>query len=199
MKLIKATAIIIFSTVIAISCSSINDGNLDETVINNDVTITAESNGKAKGEKDNDSTIVPGHQTDDDTIPVGTVNGKYKSIYAYDANGDWYWDLGDGRIQGTVAGIDDLDQSTLSVCDYEVIYRGDFNGDPFLDSGWIRNNIKCSGYDYENAQTYNSVYVHETDPRYSEDLEPIWGSWGIFVDVVGGTGNAANPKHPVNN
>jgi hypothetical protein len=42
------------------------------------------------------------------------------------------------------------------------------------------------------------VHVHETDPRYSEDLEPIWGAWGILVGAVGGVGNLANPRHPVN-
>lgn len=72
-------------------------------------------------------------------------------------------------------------------------------GDPFLDIGWVRNNISCSGYSYESTQAFNTLYAHETDPWYSEELESIWGSWGIFVDAVGGTGNAANPKHPVNN
>lgn len=145
------------------------------------------------------STVVPGHQTDDGSIPEGVVNGKYTSVYAYDANGDYYWDLGDGRVQGTVDSVEELDQGTLTVCDYVVTYRGSFQGDPFMDTGWIRNNIKCSGSDYKGTKTFNSLYVHNTDPRWSEDLEPIWGSWGILVDTEGGTGNIANPQHPVNN
>ncbi|MEX2562894.1 MAG: hypothetical protein WD358_06525 [Nitriliruptoraceae bacterium] len=144
------------------------------------------------------STIVPGHQTDDGSIPEGTVNGRYTALYAWDANGDWYFDLGDGREQGTVGSVDELDDSTLTVCDYVVVYRGDFEGTPFLANGWIRNNIRCSGYAYSRTQTFNTLYVHETDHRWSEDLEPIWGTWGIAVDAVGGVGNVANPQHPVN-
>jgi hypothetical protein len=144
------------------------------------------------------STIVPGHQPDDGSIPEGTVNGKYTSLYAWDANGDWYFDLGDGREQGTVGSVEELDDTTLTVCDYVVVYRGDFEGTPFLANGWIRNNIKCSGHAYSRTQTFNTLYVHETDRRWSEDLEPIWGTWGIAVDAVGGVGNVANPQHPVN-
>lgn len=192
----------ILGIMVAVGCSSVTDSNLGkDNLSSHEITVTAESNGKAKGKnhKDDDSTVVPGHQTDDGSIPVGDVNGKYTSVYTYDANDDYYWDLGDGRVQGTVDSIDDLDQSTLTTCDYVVTYRGDFNGDPFLDSGWIRNNIKCHGYDYSKTQTYNTLYVHETDPRYSENLEPIWGSWGVLVDAVGGVGSVANPQHPINN
>lgn len=196
--MMKIISITLLSAVIAIGCSSINDGNLEDPLIESNETITAESNGKAKGKKNNDSTIVPGQQNDDGSIPVGTVNGKYKSLYAYDGNGDWYWDLGDGRIQGSVSDVSELEQSTLTECNYEVIYRGDFNGDPFLDSGWIRNNINCQGYD--NNGNYNYVIVHKTDHRYSEDLMPAFGGdWGYFVYAIGGTGNIANPQHPVNN
>lgn len=138
------------------------------------------------------STVVPGQQTDDGSVPVGTVSGNYTALYAYDDNGDFYFDLGDGRVQGTVDSVDDLDQATLSVCDYQVSYRGDFGGTPSLDDGWIHNNIKCSGDDFDGTQVYNSTYVHETDPRFSEDLTPIWNTWGVFRDVVGGEGNLAS-------
>lgn len=73
------------------------------------------------------------------------------------------WDLGDGRVYGTVGSIDELDQATLTVCDYQVQYRGTFGNDPFVDSGWIENNIHCSG-DAGNS-TYNYLIVHETEPR----------------------------------
>lgn len=50
-------------------------------------------------------TRVPGHSSarydrDGNGIPDAGVyvNGHYTSIYAYDAGGDWYWDLGDGCI-----------------------------------------------------------------------------------------------------
>lgn len=140
---------------------------------------------------DGHGTTVPGHADKDS----GVVMGKYTALYAYDASGAWYYDLGDGRVQGTASSVADLDEATLSVCDYQVIYQGDFGGDPFLDTGWIRNNVKCSGYD--GTSTYNTLFVHESDHRYSEDLEPIWGTWGYFVNTESGVGNTANPHHHV--
>ena len=149
-------------------------------------------------------TQVPGHRgdkydADDNGYPdVGVVvNGHYTSVYAYDADGDWYWDLGDGRIQGTVGAVDDLDEDTLTVCDYIVNYRGTFENDSFMDSGWIMNNINCYGHD-DNGQ-YNSLIVHETDPRYTGNPDlAIWETWEYHTDVWSGTGNIANPMHPAN-
>jgi hypothetical protein len=148
------------------------------------------------------STRVPGHDqarwdSDDNGFPDEgvTVNGKYTSLYAYDANGDWYWDLGDGRIQGTVDSVDELDASTLTVCDYQVQYRGKFENDAFLDSGWIMNNINCSGHD-DNG-TYNYIIVHETDPRYTGDPDwAIWGTWEYHVLTQSGSGNLVRPETP---
>ena len=150
-------------------------------------------------------TIVPGQQkqmdknirgidSDENGIPDEghTVTGKYESLYAYDANGDWYWDLGDGRIQGTVGSVDDLDQDTLTSCDYQVQYRGNFENDPFLDSGWIMNNINCSGYDDNN--TYNYLIVHETDPRYRGNPDwAVWGTWEFHTYTISGQGNLTRP------
>lgn len=187
-------AVIVTGVFMILGCNSVTDSETGETKVTPERYISTANNSHAEN-----STVVPGHQEDDGSIPHGTVNGKYTSVYAWDASDDWYWDLGDGREQGTVGGVDELDESTLTVCDYVVIYRGDFEGTPFMASGWIHNNIKCSGHDYKKTQTFNSLYVHETDPRYSDDLEPIWGTWGILVDTEGGTGNAANPQHPVNN
>lgn len=147
-------------------------------------------------------TIVPGHDMDrNDQDGNGfpdegvTVNGKYTSLYAWDADGNYYWDLGDGRIQGTVDSVDDLDQATLTVCDYQVQYRGKFENTPFLDSGWIINNIKCSGY--ANNNTYNYIMVHETDRRYTGDPDwAIWGTWEFHVYTVSGFGNLVRPESP---
>lgn len=125
-----------------------------------------------------------------------TVNGHYTSVFAYDANGDWYWDLGDGRVLGTVDSIDELDQATLTVCDYVVNYRGNFENDPFLDSGWIHNNINCSGYD-DNGKYFYQI-VHETDPRYRGNPDwSIWGTWEFHTLVESGVGNLVRPENHV--
>jgi hypothetical protein len=149
------------------------------------------------------NTTVPGHQgsridADGNGYPDEgvIVNGKYMSVYAYDADGDYYWDLGDGRVQGTVGSIDELDSATLSVCDYQVQYRGSFENDPYLDTGWIMNTIHCYGYDGNG--TYNSLIVHETDPRYTSNPDlAIWGTWEYHVDTVSGSGNLARPENHV--
>lgn len=139
------------------------------------------------------TTVVPGHCDRD-----GTVTGHYTSLYAYDASGAYYWDLGDGRIYTTpgVTSVADLDQATLSVCDYVNNYRGDFGGDPFLDDGWIMNNISCTGYDGNSHWTY--LIVHQTDPRYTGNPDfAIWGTWEYKVLVGSGTGNFVRPDHAV--
>lgn len=150
------------------------------------------------------STRVPGHDQsrwdqDGNDIPDEgvTVTGKYESVYAYDAFGDWYWDLGDGRIQGSVGSVDDLNAETLTVCDYQVHYRGNFENDPFLDSGWIINNINCSGFDDNN--TYNYLIVHETDPRYTGNPDwAIFGNWEYHALTESGEGNLVRrPDRPL--
>ncbi len=151
------------------------------------------------------TTAVPGHRNarydqDNNGYPdVGVeVTGHYTALYAYDASGAWYWDLGDGRIQGSagVDSVEDLDQSTLTVCDYVINYRGTFNNDPFMDSGWISNIINCHGYD-DNGQ-YNYLIVHESDPRYEGNPEwSIWGTWEYHVLVESKSGNLVRPFNPV--
>lgn len=146
------------------------------------------------------ATIVPGHQNDrNDADGNGipdegvVVNGHYTSVYAYDAAGDWYWDLGDGRVDGTVESVEALDAGTLTVCDYVVNYRGSFENDPFLDSGWIQNVINCRGHD-DNGKYFYAI-VHETDPRYTGDPDwAIWGTWEYQTLVVSGSGNLARPE-----
>jgi hypothetical protein len=143
------------------------------------------------------STRVPGHDRTSDLDANGypdagkLVNGHYTSVYAYDASGDYYWDLGDGRVYKTVPSIDDLDQSTLTVCDYNVTYRADFGNDPYMNSGWIRQNIVCRGYDYpKGPAVFFYLIVHKTDPRYTGSPEwAVWGDWEYFVLVESGSGN----------
>ncbi|MDX1691609.1 MAG: hypothetical protein R3290_11365 [Acidimicrobiia bacterium] len=147
-------------------------------------------------------TRVKGHEKarydqDDNGYPDAGVyvNGHYTSLYAYDANGDWYWDLGDGRIYGSVGSVDDLDQATLTTCDYVVNYRADFGNDPYMDAGSIMNNINCKGYD--GKAHYKYLIVHETDPRYTGNPDwAVWGSWEYKVYAVSGEGNLVPPYKP---
>ncbi len=120
------------------------------------------------------------------------VQGHYTSLYAYDASGKWYWDLGDGRFQGNVGGFDQLDQETLTECDYVVNYRGTFENDPFQDTGTIENVIRCHGYDGKG--TYHYQIVHETSPQYRGNPDwSIWGSWEYHVLTESGAGNQVRP------
>lgn len=151
------------------------------------------------------ATTVPGHQdtrydTDANGYPDAgvSVTGVYTSVYAYDAT-DWYWDLGDGRVLGSVTSVDALDDATITVCDYRVQYRGTFENNPFMDSGWIKNNINCRGQD---AGTFNYLIVHQTDPRYTGNPDwAVWGTWEYQVLTESGNGNLvhAQPENAVGN
>lgn len=90
-------------------------------------------------------------------------------------------------------------------CSYLVIYRGDFGPDPFLDNGWIMNNITCPT---ENGPaTYHYLMVHETDPRFTGDGSfTLWGgTWEYHVLTIGGLdhseghGNILRPYNHVGN
>lgn len=141
------------------------------------------------------NTRVPGHQKDrydQDNNGISDagvyVNGHYTSVYAYDDLGNWFWDLGDGRIQDNVAALEDLDADTLTTCDYVVNYRADFGNDPFMNEGWIQNHINCHGFD-DNCH-YNSLIVSQTDPRYTGNPDQaIWGTWEYHVDAWSQWGN----------
>lgn len=145
------------------------------------------------------NTRVPGHEQerfdlDNNGYPDEgiSVNGHYTALYAYDFDGRWYWDLGDGRILGTVNSVEELNQDTLTICDYIVNYRGKFENDPFLNSGWIQNNINCSGYDDNNHYFY--LIVHKTDPRFRGNPEwSVWGDWEYHTLTVSKQGNLARP------
>ncbi|MCK6546104.1 hypothetical protein L6R52_09565 [Myxococcota bacterium] len=141
------------------------------------------------------NTRVPGHQgprvdADGNGHPDAgvIVNGHYESLYAYDAYGKWYWDLGDGRIRGNVGSVDQLDQATLTECDYVVNYRGTFENTAFQDTGWISNHVRCHGY--AGQTVYRYLVVHQTDPRYTGNPDwAIWGDWEYHVLTESGTGN----------
>ncbi len=150
------------------------------------------------------ATTVPGFQQarydqDQNGYPdVGVkVTGKYTSVYAYDATGHWYWDLGDGRVYGTVTSIDALNSATLTRCDYQVQYRGMFQNNSYQDNGWIINAINCKGFD-DNA-SYLYLIVHKTDPRYRGNPDwAVWGEWEYHVLSVGRWGgNLARPEQAV--
>lgn len=136
------------------------------------------------------ATQVPGHQKDrydkdNNGFPDDgqMVNGHYTAVYAYDASGDYFLDYGDDRPggpAGTVGSVDELDQETLTVCNYRINYRGDYGNDPFIDEGRVFNHINCSGYDDNNVYNYWLEYP----------------SGERTVDVVSGQGNLANPYKP---
>ena len=77
-------------------------------------------------------------------------------------------------------------------CTYIVNYRGDFGPDPYLDNGWIMNNISCP-----DGQ-YHYLIVHQSDRRYTGNPDwAIWGSWEIIVYTESGEGNLVRrPERP---
>ncbi len=86
-------------------------------------------------------------------------------------------------LEGTVTRVHFVDRSDdLGEGWYTIMpFRGDFGGTPFLADGWMMNvNLHKDGM----AGLY--IIVHESDPRWSEDLEPIWGSWAIFLEIEAG-------------
>jgi hypothetical protein len=163
-----------------------------------------EQDGTAKTATDavtaGDPTPVPGQRTRADADGNGypdsgrIVTGVYESLYAEDAQGDWWWDLGDGRVMGTVPSLEALDAATTTRCDYQISYRGDFGNTPLLDSGWMNNAIRCHGY---TRSTSHYLIVHRTDPRYTGNPEwAVWGDWEYRVLTESGSGNLVRPFHP---
>lgn len=161
-------------------------------------------------------TAVPGHEGK----TSGTVVGHYVAHYWEDANGDYVWDLGDGRgysafsgwvadeslggwTGATVADLDawlDAERAKLAElhtsCETTVNYRGDFGDDPYLDMGVIQNHDRCMIEG--KRRTFNAMIVHESDPRYEGDPDnAIWGTWEYHVKTESGVGNLARPMHAV--
>lgn len=175
---------------LTLGCNSITSDSgteIDQLTEIDQVTKT-ESSTANSNYKDADNNGIP----DEGEV----VTGTYKALYAYDDNGNVYFDLGDGRVQGNVDSVDELDQETLTTCDYKNQYRGDFGNDPSLDSGWVKNNINCKGYDDNGSYSY--TMVHETDPRYTGNPDwEIWGTWEYSTYVVNGVGNVVRPENHV--
>lgn len=123
-------------------------------------------------------------------IPIGALADTTKSrVKDTDANG--YPDVGE-VVTGKYTEVYEYGDT---VCKYEVQYRGDFGNDPYLDSGWIKNNINCSGAE---KGSYNYIIVHETDPRYTGNPEwAIWGNWEYHVLTESGSGNLVRPETAV--
>jgi len=66
-------------------------------------------------------------------------------------------------------------------------YRGDFGGTPHLDDGWIIN-----VWTDRDGQATLYIMVHESDPRWSEDLDELWVSWAMFQEVHAGKPDVEN-------
>lgn len=149
-------------------------------------------------------TTVRGHQKarydqNNNGIPdVGVyVVGKFESLYAYDYAGNWYWDLGDGRVLGNVGSVDALDRDTLTTCKYDNVYRADFGDTPYMDEGWILNAIHRTGVD---KGQYLYQIVSQTDPRYTGNPDwAVWGTWEYHVLVESGSGNLVRPLNGPSN
>jgi hypothetical protein len=78
-------------------------------------------------------------------------------------------------------------------CTIVVNYRGDFGGDPYLNDGWITNQMTC-----DDGSTASYLIVHASDKRYTGNPDrAVWGTWEIVKETVSGTGNIANPQSPM--
>jgi len=134
---------------------------------------------------------------DNDLPDVGViVSGRYTSFIAFDSLGNFYWDFGDGTIFTFPTGIDidDLNETTLSICDNQIIYQGEFNDDDVLDNGWIIEKERCYGYNFAEPRIFVYLMVHESDPRYTNDPDQVVactasGCWEYQTAVVSGNGN----------
>lgn len=82
-----------------------------------------------------------------------------------------------------------------TTCDYIVHFRGTFENNPYQDTGWISNNIQCTG---EEPGAYSYLIVHETDQRYTGTGTPIWGDWEIHVETASGEGNVEQHANRIN-
>jgi hypothetical protein len=174
------------SLLLLVGGCEIPDGEDDQSTVRQAVNATAVPGQAVRSDADNNG-----------FSDVGVVvTGAYKAVHLSDASGNYYFDRGDGRIEGTVSSPDALDQSTITRCDYKISYRGTFENDPFLETGWISNHVKCGGY--TATATYNTMIVHKSDPRYLGDpARAIWTDWELHVDTASGFGNWVRPHHPL--
>lgn len=95
-NLMQFPGIILISVITVIGCTSVTDGDVQKDADTDEVLtsrMNSNNSNNGKGNKNNGSTVVPGHQTDDGSIPNGIVNGKYKALYVSDNSGDWFLTL----------------------------------------------------------------------------------------------------------
>ncbi len=94
------------------------------------------------------------------------------------------------RTDGPVNYKTTLENYQDSGCDYILFGRGEFqsraDGSVFQTTGWIKNHIVCED------GVYNYTIVHNTDPRYTGDVDnAIWNTWEIVKYTESGAGNTA--------
>ena len=78
-------------------------------------------------------------------------------------------------------------------CEVRVNYRGTYENDAYMDTGWIQNHYRCVAPD-GSASTYQYLMVHESDSRYTGDPDrALWGTWEYTVLTESGSGNFVRP------
>ena len=128
---------------------------------------------------------VPGHQGRDGDEMV--VSQWITGVYYEDADGNYFWVIGDGRVYGSpgVTTLDDLDPETTVTYDYVVVSKGQFGDDPGLDNGVIFNRIKG-----DDGSIMILRIVHNTHPSYTgEGIPEYQGEWEYTVLATNGVGN----------
>ena len=121
------------------------------------------------------------------TANAASVPGQSGARYDSDKNG--YPDAGlvvSGNYTDSYADPD-------GVCEVRVNYRGAFENDPYMDSGWIQNHYRCVAPD-GTVSTYEYLIVNESDPRYTGNPDTaVWGNWEYKVLTESGSGNLVRP------
>lgn len=87
---------------------------------------------------------------------------------------------------GTVTGVYEYTSGGFHV---QVQYRGDFEGTPSLENGWIKNIFTR----LSDGAKWHYIIVHETDSRYTGNGTSVWGSWEYHLRL------RANQSDPVKN
>lgn len=133
-----------------------------------------------------DSTFVPGHDKDkydldNNGFPdVGvTTVGVYSLQKFYDAFGYTVWVFDDHVVGDYTL----LNFPTLTECTLHVRYRGEFQNDAGLDTGWLSYADNCSVHE---KYLHNYLIVHVTDARYTGDPDcSVWEEWGDWEVITG--------------
>lgn len=116
-------------------------------------------------------------------ITVALVFGLMPGLlWAFPEDGKVGQNVDEPHPDGTVTRVE-FDEIEIGGTTWYLVmpYRGDFGGDPYLNDGWVMNI-----YTDRQGNFVLYVMVHESDPRWSDDLEPMWGSWAMFQEVEAG-------------